>query len=225
VAGAIVIWRRLTRNLGWKLASLALAVVLWSAVVGEPELVTVQAVPVLYRNLPRELLLLSDTPGDVQAELRGPSGRLTRGTLAEVFAALDLSGVGGPGEETFTLSAADFTLPQGVTFLRAVPSQLRLSFDRMLVKDVPVKIRLKDAPPAGYRVTSQASAPAMLRISGPESRVKTVETAETDLVDLGAMTRDAELKVKAFVADPRVQFQSPPVVLVKITIEKREGEP
>jgi hypothetical protein len=220
-----VSWRRLTRNFGWKLASLALAVLLWSAVVGEPELVTVQAVPVLYRNLPHGLLLLSDTPGDVKAELRGPSGRLTRATLAEVFAALDLSGVAAPGEQTFTLSAADFSLPQGVAFLRAVPSQLRLSFDRMLAKDVPVQIRLKGTPPAGYRVTSQASTPGVLRISGPESRVTTVQTAETDAIDVGGMTHEVDLKVNAFVVDPRAQLQSPPLVTVKITIEKIEGAP
>lgn len=225
MAGAIVNWRGLTHNFGWKLASLALAILLWSAVVGEPELVTVQTVPVLYRNLPRELLLLSDTPGDVQAELRGPSGRLTRGTLAEVFAALDLAGVAAPGEQTFTLSATDFSLPQGVTFLRAVPSQLRLRFDRMLLKDVPVQIRLKGTPAAGYRVTSQTSAPDVLRISGPESRVRTVQTAETDSVDVGGMTHNVDLRVNAFVADSRAQFQSPPVVTVKITIEKTEGAP
>jgi YbbR domain-containing protein len=225
VAGAIVTWHRLTRNFGWKLASLALAVTLWTAVVGEPELVTMQAVPVLYRNLPHDLLLLSDTPGDVQAELRGPSGRLTRATLAEVFAALDLSGVNAPGEQTFTLSAVDFSLPQGVTFLRAVPSQLRLRFDHLLMKDVPVQIRLKGMPPPGYRVTAQSVVPPQLGISGPESRVSGVQNAETDLVDITGMTQAIERRVNAFVADARTQFQSPPVVTVKIAIEKIEGAP
>jgi hypothetical protein len=225
VAGAIVIWRRLTRNFGWKLASLALAVLLWSAVVGEPELVTVQAVPVLYRNLPHDLLLLSDTPGDVQAELRGPSGRLTRATLSEVFAALDLSRVTAPGEQTFTLAATDFSLPQGVTFLRAVPSQLRLNFDRMLLKNVPVQIRLKGMPAAGYRVTAQSAEPAELGISGPESRIRSVQDAETDLVDIEGSTHGVERMVNAFVADPRAQFQKPSAINVKISIEKIEGVP
>jgi YbbR domain-containing protein len=209
----------------WKLASLALAVLLWSAVVGEPELVTVQAVPVLYRNLPHDLLLLSDTPGDVQAELRGPSGRLTRATLSEVFAALDLSRVIAPGEQTFTLAATDFTLPQGVTFLRAVPSQLRLNFDHMLVKSVPVHVRVKGMPAAGYRVTGQSADPAELGISGPESRIRTVQAAETDLVDVEGLTQGVERKVNAFVDNPRAQFQKPSAITVKISIGKIEGAP
>jgi hypothetical protein len=68
--------------------------------------------------------------------------------------------------------------------------------------------------------------PAVLKISGPESRVNAVASAETDVVDVSGKTRDVDLKlVKAFVADARVQFQTPPVVAVKITIEKIEGNP
>lgn len=104
--------RRLTHHLGWKLASLGLAVLLWFAVVGEPELVAIQPVPLLYRNLPRNLMLLVEAPDQVRAELRGPSGRLTRDTLAEVFADVDLAGVTNPGTQTFTLSQSDFSLPR-----------------------------------------------------------------------------------------------------------------
>ena len=215
-----MIWRWVKHNFGWKLASLLLAVALWFAVVGQPELVTIQAVPVLYRNLPQGLLVLSDAPDTVRAELRGPSGTLTPASLAEVFASLDLSGVAAPGEQTFTLSSAEFSLPQGVVFLRAVPSQLRLRFDRSLVRDVPVTIRLKGAPPAGFRIAGQQITPGQLRISGPEGQVNAITGAETDLIDVTAMTQTTDAKVNAFVDNSRVQFESPPVVTVRLTIEK-----
>jgi YbbR domain-containing protein len=215
-----MIWRWIKHNFGWKLASLILAVSLWVAVVGQPELVTIQAVPVLYRNLPQGLLVLSDAPDTVRAELRGPSGTITTASLAEVFASLDLSGVTGPGEQTFTLSSADFSLPQGVAFLRAVPSQLRLRFDRTLVRDVPVTIRLTGAPPPGFRIANQQITPGRLRISGPEAQVTAITGAETDLIDVSNMTRTTDAKVNAFVANARVQFESPPVVTVRLTIDK-----
>jgi YbbR-like protein len=216
------IWRRLTHNFAWKLASLALAVLLWFAVVGEPELVTIQAVPLLYRNLPQALLLLSDAPDEVRAELRGPSGRLTRTTLSEVFAAVDLGGVSAPGSQTFTLSQADFSLPQGVAFLRAIPSQVSLRFDRSLSKTVPVEIQLTGKLPAGYRLQEQIVQPATLNVSGPESRVSGIQFAQTDPVDVSGLTQTTELKVNTFVSEPRAQFDSPPVVTVRLTIEKTE---
>ena len=74
--------RALIRHPWWKLASIVLAVLLWVALLGEPELVTIQTVPVLYRNLSPSLLLLSDATASVQLELRGPSRKLTRGGAA-----------------------------------------------------------------------------------------------------------------------------------------------
>src|SRR5262249_12078786 len=110
-----VIWRRLTHNLGWKLGSLGLAVLLWLAGEGQPECLPIRNMPILYRNLRRDLILASDAPADVRAELRGAAGKLTQSALSEVYLALDLSTVTAPGEQTFTLSSADFSLPQGVS--------------------------------------------------------------------------------------------------------------
>ena len=77
-------WRVVTNNLGWKLLSVALAVLLWIAVEGEPELVTVQAVPVFYRNVEPSLALVSNPPTAVRLELRGSSDVLGPDNLSNV---------------------------------------------------------------------------------------------------------------------------------------------
>lgn len=216
------IWRRLTSNLIWKLASLLLAVLLWFAVVGEPELVTIQTIPVLFRNLPKNLLVGSDAPDQVRAELRGPSGKLTREYLSEVFVSVDLSGVNSPGTQTFTLSQSDFSLPQGVTFLRAVPSQVNLRFDRLSSKSVPVLIQVTGTVPSGYKLVQKTAKPDMLEVSGPETRVNGIQSAQTDPVNVNGLTQDADIKVNAYISEPRAQFTSPPVVTVHLTIAKME---
>jgi YbbR domain-containing protein len=212
--------RLITRNFGWKLGSLTLAVLLWFAILGEPELVTTHTAPILYKSLPQGLLIGSDALDQVRVELRGPSGKLSVERLAEMAVLLDLSDVKGPGERTFTLSDADFHLPQGVTFMRSVPSQLRVRFSKLVSREVPVNIRIYAPPPAGYRIAGQQAVPETLRIAGPEGRVVTVAGAETDAIDLSAVTTSREIKVNAFVSDPQVRFEVSPVVTVKLTIEK-----
>jgi hypothetical protein len=212
--------RLITRNFGWKVGSLALSVLLWFAILGEPELVTTHTAPILYKGLPQGLLIGIDALDQVRVELRGPSGKLSPDRLAEIAVLLDLSGVKGPGERTFTLADGDFHLPQGVTFLRAVPSQLRVRFSMLMSREVPVDIRIYAPPPAGYRIVSQVATPDKLRIAGPQGRVSSVTNAETDAIDLSGFTASTEIKVNAFISDPQVRFEGSPVVTVKLTIEK-----
>jgi hypothetical protein len=214
--------RLVTRNFWWKLGSLAMAVLLWFAILGEPELVTTHTSPILYKNLPRGLLIGIDALDQVRVELRGPSGKLSPDRLEEMAVLLDLSNVKGPGERTFTLSDADFHLPQGVTFLRSVPSQLRVTFARLVSREVPVNIRIAAQPPDGYRIVRQETVPDKLRIAGPEKRVAAVTGAETDAIDLSGLRANTEMKVNAFLSDPQVRFEVSPAVTVKLTIEKNE---
>jgi hypothetical protein len=214
--------RLITRNFWWKLGSLALAVLLWFAILGEPELVTTHAAPILYKSLPQGLLIGNDALDQVRVELRGSSGKLSPDRLAEMSVLLDLADVKGAGERTFTLSDADFHLPQGVTFLRSVPSQLRVRFTKLVSRDVSVNIRIYAPPPVGYRIVRQETVPDKLRIAGPEGRVASVTSAETDAIDLSGVTSNRELKVNAFISDPQVRFEVSPIVTVKLTVEKNQ---
>jgi hypothetical protein len=196
-------------------------VLLWLAILGEPELVTTHTAPILYKNLPPGLLIGSDALDQVRVELRGPSGKLSPDRLSEMAVLLDLSDVRGPGERTFTLSDADFHLPQGVTFLRSVPSQLRVRFARLVSREVPVNVRIYAPPPPGYRIVHQEAVPASLRIAGPEPRVAAVNNADTDAIDLSGVTAYREIKVNASISDPQIRFEMSPVVTVKLTVEKQ----
>jgi YbbR domain-containing protein len=125
-----MLWRVLTNNLGWKLLSVCLAVLLWIAVEGEPELVTVQTVPVFYRNVEPALALVSSPPASVRLELRGSSDVLSRENLSNVAVLLNLAGVTEPGEKVFPIARATVTLPAGVRFVRSDPPELKLHLDQ-----------------------------------------------------------------------------------------------
>lgn len=214
-------WRLVTRNFGWKLGSVVMAVLLWITIDGEPELVTTHPVPILYKNLPPDLLIGSDAIDQVRVELRGPSGRLTAASLSDLAAVVDLSRIEGPEQQTFTFSESDFHLPTGVTFLRAVPSQFQLRFGRRKMRDVPVEVRIGAGPPEGYTVVAQDVTPAQVRIAGPERRVDAISGVQTDPIDLSAVTQRAEIRVNTYVADSQVWLESPPMVTVTVTVEKR----
>jgi YbbR domain-containing protein len=211
---------RAPRNLGWKIAALALSVLLWIALSAEPDIVTARAVPILYRNLSSKFLVAGDVPESVRVEIRGSASQLSSASLADTVALFDLSVIDAAGERTLTISPDNLNLPRGVTFLRAMPSQLRLRISRLASKDVPVQVRVSGVAAPGYRLVSATAAPVMLRIAGSEARVAAITSVETDPVDVDGLSQSAERRVNAFVADPQVRFESTPIVAVKLAIER-----
>lgn len=212
--------RLLFHNWGWKLGSLALSVLLWYAVVGEPELVTVQAAGVYFANLREGLVIASAAPDRVQIELRGPSAVLSRENLSGVKVFLDLSSVSAPGQQSYTISSRDVALPAGISFLSAVPSRIFLKFDWRRSKDVPVHVDLRGIPAQGFRLARYAVDPETVRVSGAESRLRLLEAAQTDPLEITGLDRSTTAVTNAFVADPAVQLESPPRVTVHLTIER-----
>jgi YbbR domain-containing protein len=142
-----------TQNLGWKLASLLLAVGLWLAVAREPEVATSLSVPVEFKNMRDDLDISGNLPDRISLELRGPSGRLTRDNLSTIAAVLDLADAQA-GDRTYNIRGRNLNLPSGVVFYRSVPSQLTLHFEQLSVKNEPVQPVFVNKP-ASYRIASQ----------------------------------------------------------------------
>ena len=64
-----------TKNVGWKLLSISLAVLLWYVIVRDPDLATSVNVPVLFKGMPPDMEISSDLPERVHLEVRatGPT--------------------------------------------------------------------------------------------------------------------------------------------------------
>lgn len=210
----------LTRNPGWKAASLAGAVLLWLMVGREPQLVSFVSVPVQYKRIPGDLEISSDVVEHVYLELQGTQGLLGRFTDAEAAVTLDFSGVASPGERTFNIDNETVSLPHGMRLVRAIPSQLRFDFERRMVRDVQVEVRFMGRLQEGYRLRRYEAVPPMLTIVGPEGRITHIHSAPTDPIDLSSVVAASQFRVNVFIDDPHVRFQGAPQVTVKVAVEK-----
>ena len=209
-----------TRNLGWKLLSLALAILLWLVIVRSPELAREIPVPVLYQGMPEDIIINSDLEQNVRLQIRGPAGQLTPQSLTDAMVILDLGNVNEPGNRTYTIRSSNVSLPRGVVLLRAVPSQIRIRFDRRANRAIPVTVRFSSTPPEGFEVGNVIVVPETLRVTGPEANVESLEYVETDPIDLSKLVSTAEFEVNSHVSDAMVGFEGSSVVTVRVVARK-----
>lgn len=209
----------LLQNWPWKLLSLAAAIVLWISVASEPEVSAFVNVRVEYKNLPPALEVSSDYVESVLLEVHGLSEELRRPAEArrQFAVVLDMSDV-EPGTRTFTIDHNDVRIPRGIQFLRAIPAQIRLSFEPTATRSVPVEVRFADSPAPGLQILDTTAEPSVLAIVGPSSSVANVVSVQTDPLKLKPEPGVNRYRLQAYVNDPRVRFQEPPRVTVKVTL-------
>lgn len=212
--------RLVTVNIGAKLLSVVIALLLWVAIVGEQELATAVDVPVEYRNFPKTFEVSSGMVNRVNLFIRGPSGKLNDSFLKDVTVVVDLEGVRRPGDWTFNLDDRSIHIPVGLALERAIPNQIRMRFEERFARDVPVQIRYADKPMPGYRIARQEVSPEYLRVVGPRSRVELVQFLDTDPIDLNGIITESETRVTTFVDDPQLRIDGNSTVRVRLVMER-----
>jgi YbbR domain-containing protein len=209
----------LTRNLLWKLFALVVAFGIWLNVASEPELETIVSIPVEYNNVPKDLEISSTIVESIEVEARGPAGQLRALSDSGVAEIVDFSSVKGPGERTFTLTAAQLKLPRGILVIRTIPAQLRFQFEKRVTRAVPVKVEFSGKPQAGVSVAQVDVQPPDFNITGPESHVMNAKAQVlADPFDLTDVSGDTVRKLAVYAAEPEVRILGIPQVTVKIRV-------
>jgi hypothetical protein len=120
-----------------------------------------------------------------------------------------------------TVSEQSLELPRQVKMIRALPSQLRFTLDRLETREVAVNPHFEGSPEPGHALEGYSIDPPRLRVSGPAQRVRLVEAVDTDPIRLDGLIGPRTFSASAFLADPYASFEDSPVVLVHVRIQPR----
>lgn len=211
--------RHVKHNFGLKVVSLLLASGLWLAVSSEPTSEVALDATIVFRNMPDNLEISSESVPSTQIRVRGPE-RTVRGLQSkDVHVEINLAGI-KPGERTFDLTADQIHVPDRVHIVQIIPSQIHLAFDRGAVREIPVHPRVVGNFPAGYQIAQVIADPPNIRISGPQKQVAAVEDAITDPVDVSGITARHSFSTHAYVSDSLIQVVNPQPVQVTVIMEK-----
>ena len=178
------LWDSLSNNLGWKLLSLLVAILLWNYVVSTNTSITR---PKTLFNLTGYVngqstlnaygLALLDNPGDalngISVTIEAPQTDYSRVSADNVQVTLDLSSIRTAGTQQVPLRAT--TNYGRVTDI--VPESLTLTFESMDSRSIPVNAQLIGDGTEDYWYNISRLNPTLLTVSGAASAVRSIVTA------------------------------------------------
>jgi YbbR domain-containing protein len=139
----------------------------------------------------------------------------------KLLATIDLRGA-SEGERIVQLTPAMIQVPFGFRVVKITPSLLTLNLERTERKPVPVRPRVTGRPAAGYEIAGVTSDPAEVRVAGPRSRVREIESAFTEPVSIEGASESVSESVGVGLEDPLLRLEGGSRVRVTAVVRETE---
>lgn len=210
--------RLFVRDVGLKLLALALAVVFWIQVAGQPVVERGIDVPLGFENVPERLYVGSDMPDTVRVRVRGAANIVSGLQPGDVVAAIDLAGERPGRRRLFDMFAGRVRVPFGVEVTQVFPATITVSLESAgAPRAVTVVPDVEGRPAAGFAVGRISTTPATVQVTGPESRLAALTEALTEPVTVEGASGRVQATVTVGVADPLLRLRTP--VSAQVTVE------
>jgi YbbR domain-containing protein len=205
-------------NFGLKVLAVVIAVGLWVA--GHRDVERAVEVPVEFRNIPSDLMVMDNRVDYVVLRLTGPRTLVSTLDAGDLKLGLDLDGA-KPGSLSYPLGPNSFSIPRGVTIARITPPVVHLQLEPILRRVLPVSVRFINKPPAGHKIGETLVEPERVSVLGPAEEVRRLVSVETVPIDLEDNRSTIKRKVRLSTAGRPFSF-SPDQVEVAVTLEEEE---
>jgi YbbR domain-containing protein len=216
------LWERIVAlagsNLGLKILAVVIAVGLWVA--GHRDVERAVEVPVEFRNIPSDLMVVDNRVDYVVLRLTGPRTLVSTMDAEDLKLGLDLNGT-RPGAVSYPLSSSSFNIPRGVTIARITPPVVHLRLEPVIKRMLPVTVRFVNKPPPGQKIAEAVVAPDRVSVLGPADDVRRLVSVETVAIDLEESRSVIKRRVRLSTDGKPLSF-TPDQVEVTVTLAEEE---
>jgi YbbR domain-containing protein len=152
-------------------------------------------------------LEITNSPvSEVDLVITGDKRRIEQIFSENLVVSVDLTEAGA-GEQLIQLTPenVNIELPTGVKLDEIQPNRIALRLENVLERDVPVKPEIEGAVAEGFEIYSVAALPSKVRLRGPESFVKSLDSISTEKINVENARGDFTAhQVQLNVVNPKV---------------------
>ena len=194
-------------NVGTKIVSVVIAILLWAVVLGSRSVEVTKDVPLDIITSP-EMVPENDIPEKITFRLSGPKAFL-RGILDRPEEPIHVNLTRDtPAIVTYRFASDNIRLPIGVKVLSINPTAIMIKLEALKHKEVPVRVELRGTLPDGFRIAKVEVKPETVTIRGAESRVDALTEVVTQPFDVSYLKKSVEKEIPLDLAHDHVQLES-----------------
>ena len=198
------------RNIELKLISLTIATILWIMVTGKDYRYGDFSIPLEYKGLPENLIIVSTGADnseikDVTVRIRASETIIKTLNESYMFMRIDVSAL-GEGHRTIRLNE-DMVMgkPPGAEITDIFPTSLELNIESMLIKSsVVVNTEILGKPAENFEISQIVCDPPAVSLKGPKSAVEKVEKVSTTPVKVEGLSSGIRQDLHIVPPNPRV---------------------
>jgi YbbR domain-containing protein len=172
-------------------------------------------IPVDPYNLPDGLALVDPVLKEIEIRVKGPVSVLDDLRRNVPRYKLDLSSV-AVGMESIVINPDLIQMPGGTQITRVSPAYLIVKIDRLLKKQVPVKVAVSGEPAGSYSINGMLAKPSSILICGPETTVGLVDEIFTKPIDVSTRSESFKKEIAVDLAEGVEICSSSNIVLAEI---------
>jgi hypothetical protein len=217
----------LTQNLALKIFSLVLALGLFAVLRGQQERQQ-RTIPVaVILRLPPESAereLMTPIPANVHATLRG-SMRAIDQLIQSGIPPIEIDLRAG-NRDVLAFEPGMLSLPRDVDVAIIDPPSIRLEWQSVVTRRIPLQASITGKPTEGYVVKGELEVdPQQISVTGPASLVEVMQFVRLAAFDVSGLTEGVHRRRVAMDAPPnRVSLSGPTSANVSVTIARRVSE-
>lgn len=214
-------------NLGLKIGSLVLALILWITITGQGTADRIlRDIPYQIRSIPEDMVLTDKGIGMVSLRLRGPKSMIPTLKPEDCSVVLRLPEGTVEGETELEISHSNVMIPYSnqMSILQITPSVVRLTLDRIITKSVRIQPMLRGSTNPDFQLGQWRVTPPEAVLKGPRSILESVDTVFTEPIDISDQTLSFNERVSLRPGSPLVTVERPAKVSARIEILERMTE-
>ncbi len=208
------------KDLLLKIVSLCLGSLLWYFVVGEDQVDMNIQVPIEVLNLPENLVISNQFKKELEVTIRGPRSIIQELRNRNITRPVDLSKT-APGTKVIKNDKDSIPLPRGISILQLQPTNITLSIDRLIQKQIPIHAVTEGEVAQGYRLKQITLDPDKLIVAGPKTMIESELALKTYVINLDGLNQSITLPVNLDLSPGFVELIGETVVVAKIEVQEK----